>query len=402
MLTDLMKAAVCRLCKTIFTTTVLLFWGITQNAYSTAVSPLDQIRGVYFFGDSLTDGGFNNNVAAFPFVLPLPFPAGKAPTFTTYGGYTWAQLVAHDVTGFPLPALPYTGSDAITNNMTPTNPPDFATVNPILNSVNYAAGGSTSDSIGYSFFWAPPLTAQIRQFLSDQGNVLSAEDVYFIWSGSNDLLTATDPASPIPPRCPTQPLDKALACKLKTKAGEIAKIIADQVRILKQHGAKKVVVLQLPNLSSSPSMMLEIAPLYPSIDPTVLAAGVKNLIFFFNAELNKQLGLVDQTFGTTTLYLDTYTFLDSVIQKANAKQGFVIDGKPFFFDNTTGQACNPESGTMKSAFFCPPSSQTLKGYVFADGIHPTYEAHTALAAFVEKQLKCLLHGIPQASCSIYD
>lgn len=381
----------------------LLLWGMVSAVALAAVSPLDQIKGVYFFGDSLTDGGFNNNIAAFPFVFPIPFPEGKAPSFTTYGGYTWAQLVAHDITGFPLPSLPYSGSDAITNNTTPTNPEDFITVNPVLNSVNYAAGGSTTDSSGYSFIWAPSLTAQISQFLSNQGNVLSADDVYFIWAGANDLLIAAQLETPIPAGCPTAPLDKALACKLKTTAGMVAKTVAEQVRILKQHGAKKVVVLKLPNLSSTPSMKLEIIALYPSLDPDMLAAGVKNLIAFFNTELNKQLGLVDQQFASTTLYLDTFTFLDEVIKKANAKQGFVIDGQPFYFDNASGQACNATPDTLtQSAFFCPPSSQMKKGYVFADALHPSYEAHSALAAYVEKELKCLLNGIPQVNCPVFD
>jgi outer membrane lipase/esterase len=388
---------------TILTSLTCLLYCITPEVYATAVPPLDQIKGVYFFGDSLTDGGFNNNLAAFPFVFPVPYPAGKAPTFTTYGGYTWAQLIAHDLIGYPLPPLPYSGSDDITNNMTPTNPPNFVTVIPTLTGVNYASGGSTTDSTGFSLIWAPSLVAQIQQFLSDQGNVLSADDVYFIWAGSNDLLAAAQVNAPIPAGCPPQPLDKALACKLKTKAGQVAKTIATQVHILKQHGAKRVVVLKLPNLSSTPYMGLEIVPLYPTLDPAALKAGVKNLVFFFNAELNKQLGLVDQSFGTNTMYLDTYTFLDEVIQKANAKQGFIIDGQAFYFDNPTDEACNSTPETLtQSALFCPPSSQTKQGFVFADGLHPSYEAHTALAAYVKKALKCSLNGIPQERCPFFD
>ena len=392
-----------RITNTVLASIVSLTYCMAPEVFATAVAPLDQIRGVYFFGDSLTDGGFNNNLAAFPFVFPMPFPAGKAPTFTTYGGYTWAQLIAHDIIGFPLPSLPYSGNDDITNNTTPTNPPNFVTVIPAFTGVNYACGGSTTDSTGFSFFWAPSLTSQIQQFLSNQGNVLSAEDVYFIWAGSNDLLAAAQVSEPIPAGCPTQPLDKALACKLKTKAGLVAKNIAEQVSILKQYGAKRVVVLKLPNLSSTPFMSMEIAPLYPTLDPAALAAGVKNLVFFFNAELNKQLGQVDQAFGTGTMYLDTYTFLDEVIQKANAKQGFVIDGQAFYFDNARDQACNATPQPLtQSAFFCPPSSQTKTGFVFADGLHPTYEAHTALAAYVKKALKCSLNGVPQEQCPIFD
>lgn len=388
--------------KTVLSSIVCLLYCLLPQA-DAALAPLDQIRAVYFFGDSLTDGGFNNNLAVFPFVFPVPYPAGKAPTFTTWGGYTWAQLIAHNIGGLPLPPLPYAGSDDITNNTTPTNPPGFATVYPALTGVNYACGGSTTDSSGYSLFWAPPLTAQIQQFLSDQGNVLSGDDVYFIWAGSNDLLATAQVNAPIPAGCPTQPLDKALACKLKTKAGLVAKTIAEQVALLKQHGAKRVVVLKLPNLSSTPFMQLEIAPLYPTLDPAALAVGVKNLVFFFNAELNKQLGLVDQAFGTSTMYLDTYSFLDEVIKKAHARQGFVIDGQAFFFDNATDMACNSTPATLtQSALFCPPSSQTKKGYVFADGLHPTYEAHTALAAYVEKALKCSLNGVPQERCPIFD
>src|SRR5438093_1283999 len=93
---------------------IVICCGLANTAL--AVS-FNTINNIYFFGDSLSDSGFNDlwpTVAAPPTVPPLP--PGKAPTFTTFSGYIWSQYIARDVKGFTLPIYPGpVPTDTITN-----------------------------------------------------------------------------------------------------------------------------------------------------------------------------------------------------------------------------------------------------------------------------------------------
>src|SRR5471030_2961574 len=79
----------------LFASAVIVCCSLSNTAEAISFGQISQ---VYFFGDSLTDSGFNDLWS-----FPTPLPPGKAPTFTTFGGYTWSQYVARDVKGFVLP-----------------------------------------------------------------------------------------------------------------------------------------------------------------------------------------------------------------------------------------------------------------------------------------------------------
>ncbi len=172
---------------------VLLLAGALIFSNAVQAIPFSSISQVYFFGDSLTDSGYNDY---------FPTPSGKAPTFTTYQGFTWAQYIANDIKNFALPDSsqypyvpvnpPYHPNDVITNNTTPVNPilcpGNACPVSGLLDGVNYACSGSTTSSIGNGIPWAPSLHAQIQQFFTTTPT-LDPNAVYFIWSGANDLLT---------------------------------------------------------------------------------------------------------------------------------------------------------------------------------------------------------------------
>jgi outer membrane lipase/esterase len=322
--------------------------------------PFSRINQIYFFGDSLTDCGFYN---ALPF--EAGFPVGKAPTFTTYGGFTWSQLLAMEIKGFQLPqGYPVPNPpDMITNNTTPLSPvPGPAPVIPDLTGICYAAGGSTTDSIGFGFPWAPSLIAQVNNFLSQIGTIDPA-DVIFVWSGANDLLTLLS-ASPLPSQL-----------QLLMAANNATTNIANEVAILSNRGAKRVVVMALPNIGYTP-LILDVASSNPS-----LPASVKNLTFTFNSMLNQKLGSVILSHPQTKILLiDVYDLLDNVILATQAGQPYVVAGEPFFFVNYTTPAC----GAVPSAIFCPPG--TPSGYIFADTLHPTGEAHSLLARYVATKI----------------
>lgn len=317
--------------------------------------PFDSISQVYFFGDSLTDSGYND-LWSFP-----PLPPGKQPTFTTYGGYIWSQHIAHDIKGYPLPVYPGPNPpDLITNN---GEYPVPGYVSATLHGIDYAAAGSTTNAGGFGEPWAPSLKTQVTYFLGTHPT-LDPKAVYFVWSGANDILAAIT-SSPMPSQL-----------KLLQVVNQAAINIANEVEALMLHGAKRVVVLSLPNIGYTPL----IADLAAETHMPTLPATMKTLTFTFNSMLNTQLGNVTKRYGIKVLYFDVYDLLDSVIASTKAGIPYVVGGQSFLFVNYLDPAC----GATPTAILCPAGTPT--NYIFADTLHPTGMAHKLLSLAVETQL----------------
>jgi len=310
--------------------------------------PFEQIHNIYFFGDSLTDSGFYTGV--YPSV-----PAGKADTYTTFGGFTWAQYVANDISPSRYPLGP-----TLTNNcLSPFNPCQYQ-------GVDYAAGGSTTNSTGFPpapspTALAPSLFQQINYFLSSHANTpIDPNDIFFIWSGANDLLT----------QLLTLPTDPTAAqLQLLTAANTAALNISNDIAQLSSKGAKRFVVLSLPNIGTTPFINGLGNPNLPS--------GFQAVSFSFNSFLNQYLGSLITRYGIKVLYFDTYTLLDNVIRSVQRGQPYK---EGFDFVNYTMPAC----GAVPTAIYCP--SGTPNGYVFADSLHPTDLAHRLLATELEAKI----------------
>lgn len=340
---------------TVLARTVIFSCSVMNTAQAL---PFNKISQLYFFGDSLTDSGFND---LYPFSPELP--VGKAPTFTTYGGYIWSQYVARDIMGFVLPeGYPSPSSpDTITNNTTPLIPGTWP-VSGTLDGINYACGGSTTNSVGNNLVWAPSLHNQVSHFLSTAATPLDPEAVFFVWSGANDLLVLLEGAT-----LPTQ-------LQLLQVASTATKNIANEVEELSAHGAKRVVVLSLPNIGFTPLVGKAAAA-----DPT-LPASMKTLTFTFNSMLNQELGKVVAKYNTKILYIDVYDILDDVILATKAGKPYVVAGQSFQFVNYTDTACGDVPSLM-----CP--KDTPEGYIFADDVHPTDMANRLLSLVVETEIK---------------
>ncbi|MHB1949157.1 MAG: SGNH/GDSL hydrolase family protein [Gammaproteobacteria bacterium] len=340
---------------TLLASTLILSCGLANTAQAI---PYSQISQVYFFGDSLTDSGFNDLWS-----FPTPLPTGKAPTFTTFGGYTWAQYVARDIKGFVLPVYPGPNPpDTITNNsIYPV--PGF--VSGTLRGVDYAAAGSTTNSTGFNETWAPSLLQQVSYYLSTTHQVADPNAVYFLWSGANNILKLLT-SSPLPNQL-----------QLLTAASAAANDIANAVTLLSRSGAKRVVVLALPNIGYTPLInQIAIAQNIPT-----LPASMQTLCFSFNSMLNTALGYVIAKYGIKVLYVDVYNLLDQVILATKAGRPYSVGGQSFQFVNYTTPACS----TVSSAIYCP--STAPNNYVFADVLHPTDMAHRVLSLFVETQIQ---------------
>jgi outer membrane lipase/esterase len=331
---------------------------LSQASFALTFSQISQ---VYFFGDSLTDSGFYDAISP----PPLPaIPAGKAPTFTTFGGYTWAQYIARDIKGFVLPIYPGPSpADTITNNSSISAVPHFTSGT--LMGINYAAGGSTTNSIGESFPFAPSLHQQIAFYLSTAPQILDPNAVYFIWSGANDFVSLL--GIPLPTEL-----------QLLQTANTAAINIANEVATLSARGAKRIVVISLPNIGSTPL----ISELAMTSGIATLPAMMKTVTFTFNSMLNQQLGAVIAQYGVKILYIDSYDILDNVILATEAGQPYVVAGQSFQFVNATTPAC--ASVLPLPALYCPNTAPT--NYIFADTLHPTDMAHRVLSLEVEQAI----------------
>lgn len=320
------------------------------------------IHQIYFFGDSLSDSGFNNMVT-----IPM-LPINKAPTFTTKDGYTWAQYLAHDVKNIPLPKGPYTPdiADKITNNMTATYPSSVPEVVPTLTGINYACGGSrVYANPGFGAIpWAPSVHQQIQQFLTTTS--IDPHDVFFIWAGANDLLTELA-------KVPAPSLEE-----LVLTVDSVTSQLVEEVRRLAQNGAQRVVVMSLPNLGSSPFVLKREASM-PN-----LPIELKNLSFTFDSLLNQKLGALIQQTGVHIVYIDTYSLLDNVIAHAKSGLPYEVGGLSFYFTDWSNPVCVPTPPFPDSALFCQQDSDK---HIFADDLHPTDAVHHILALELENTLQ---------------
>lgn len=340
--------------------------GVTSTAQAL---PFKDISQVYFFGDSLTDSGYYD-------LFPETNPA-KAPTFTTFGGYTWSQYIAHDIKGFPLPTYPSPPgvADTITNNSTPSN--GSAPTTHDLFGVDYAAGGSTTNGDGNPpLTYAPSLHQQMTQFLSDAPFRLDPNAIYFVWSGANDILEVL-------PTLPANPVKKQriLLKTVKTAAANIG----DTITALAARGAIRIVVMSLPNIGITPAIRLT-----GKANQSALQA----VSFNFDSFLNQQLGQVSKTFpAVKILYFDTYSLLDNVVQSVKQRKSVSVSVSgqthSFTFTNYKDPACGyfPSFPDFIPSIVCPSSSEALTGYVFADSVHPTNTAHRYLAYAVEAAIQ---------------
>ncbi len=145
------------------------------------------------------------------------------------------------------------------------------------------------------------------------------------------------------------------------------KELADAVKSMLANGAKKIVVLNIPDASQTPYGVSA----GPQQQPLILA-----MTQSFNTRLKAELAGV-----SGVLFVDAFA--------ENQKQ-FATPAQ-FGLTNVTDKVCKVDSVTNPSgsSLFCNPSN-VIAGdtsrYLFADGVHPTPYGHKLLAQFVNKEL----------------
>ena len=413
--------------------------GTTQTINITGAKGQDFV----VFGDSLSDAGVQDQLAAlvkglhvFSHSLPAwPKVPGtstdKSTTYTTPGGNVWVTDLAKLVGASSATALP--NNSHYMQPIKVAYPVWYAQINPVLQALlkvsldteskglagnNYAQGGATTTCAGIglvldkSLFsaYAPPGNVplympspigpipqvngepayscpkaqspneslqpvydqlenynQIDSYLSQQKLKHADPDkVYILWGGANNLFLEVE-------KHPTA----AEAAQVMTQA---AGDIAYDVQYLAAHGAKKFVVLFLPNIGLTP---LAIAANQQS--------ALEKASVAYNTALNNMLGaLQKQNPSIKIVPVDVFNLMNDMV----ANYEISALGKNYQFDDVTTPACkqeevteeNPLTALTNSALLCTPQADNKK-HIFEDTVHPTAETHQVIAAKIAKAME---------------
>lgn len=273
---------------------------------------------IYSFGDSLSDAG-NISVATLG-TIPVspPYSDGR---FTN--GQVWVQDLAQDLGLNPLQPSLSGGTD-------------------------FAFGGAQTGTTAVHTANPTDLPGQYAQFLSQDPNP-SSNALYTVWIGSNDVLSILSQAGQTPANA----------------ASEISAAVSNEVSFiaaLQAHGAKDVMVANVPDIGKTPDLMAEGAG--ASAAGSVLAQQ-------YDGELSTALASLAATGGLKVDLIDTYGLLDGVIANPTA-YGFTNATSPAW----TGNFSSSSSGTLTAT-----TAAAQNQHVFWDDLHPTAAAHALLAQY---------------------
>lgn len=261
-------------------------------ALSTSSNP-QNFDNIYVFGDSLSDDGnaFNYTSGQVP-----PSPPYYQGRFSN--GPVWVEDLAVDL------------------GLTP---------NPLT---NFAVGGATTGSTNTINSNLPGLQQEISTFTT-VNSTADPSSLYVIWAGANDFLggNVTDPTIPIN--------------NLSTAVTSLANV-----------GAKNIMVVNLPNLGSTPGTNTN----------SQISNSLNTLTAVFNSELATSLNSLGKSENINIVDLDINSFENNIINNPT----------PYGFTNVTQSCLDTSNLTVCSN----PSS-----YLFWDSLHPTSAANQLIGNF---------------------
>jgi outer membrane lipase/esterase len=325
------------------------------------------------FGDSLSDAGSYKVgiVAALgggQFTINAASAVPATPT-------NWTELTAAKF-GLAAPCAAETGLD---NGSGPAPGTPAGTVIPVTDytaCTGYAQGGSRvtlQPGIGNKalggFALTVPVVTQISHHLGTSnapGGKFTGNEIVFVMAGANDVFfQAASIGGGLPAASGVQ--------AVQTAASELAADVKTQIIA---NGAKYVVVVNVPDIASTP-YVTSIA------DPTTRAQTgglLDTLVTAFNAQLK-----ADLPDSANVLNVDAY---------AASKDEVANPGK-YNLTNVTGTACNLSYGVnalatptaLGSSLVCNASNLNsgvlpTDHYLFADTVHPTPYGHSLFALYV--------------------
>jgi phospholipase/lecithinase/hemolysin len=288
-----------------------------------AANFLNEIPSIYAFGDSITDTGNVSSVTGGTFP-PFPYFNGRFSN-----GPNWI--------------------DYLSQSLGLSSPTPFLSGLPPTNGINFATGGATtgSDNTIDLIPGLPGLQQQIAAFTSliPAGASADPNSLYIVWGGANDYL----------------PTD-SLAFEPFEKPNKTITNLSTAITALAGVGAKNILVVNLPDLGSTPRVLgndpsFSLSP----DDPT--PSELNKLTGAHNKQLSKTLKSLRKSLDPS-LNLIAYD-VDSLVDDVLANPG------SFGFTNVE----NPCLFTL-SCVLDPAQQQQ---YLFWDGIHPTTQAHQFIA-----------------------
>lgn len=347
----------------------------------------------FFFGDSLTDSGYQNN-------NPIVKNLGKTPQWTSPNGHTWAyyflQNFAQHSLNYDTKLVP-NNMDAVTFfNPVPVN------ILPILDGNNFAAGGSTTGGPGLlntDKYKSPSLLNQIDYFVSTHApkhSLNPSKHGYLIWSGTNDLMKELVIQIVIERWLQKLYLSKPAAILRVFDFQKISKrFIATQTQIadnlltavvnLKKAGAQKIVVILLPDIGDTPLMNTLAQNLQKNgstITVAQLSTQMREVTNQTNALIRAKLA------DLHVLVIDINHVLRPIISMATPghfRESLEQFGKEqdFLIIDNKHSACLPN----QQALTCIPIVANAQHYVFEDVAHPTDQTHQMIGDYVYYQSK---------------
>jgi phospholipase/lecithinase/hemolysin len=336
-------------------------------------SPKVQFTSMVTFGDSLSDvGSYKVGQVA----------AVGGGQFTINGtGKNWTELMAAQL-GLSAPCAYETGLDGSVFGV-------GVTISTHPGCTGYAQGGArvtnpygpgnkalAAINPGYGQLGqlTRPITTQIDNHLATlTGGKFTGSEVVFVLAGANDVLIqfATYGAAVKANPASASAAGAAAVTAVATAATELSGYINNK---LIANGAKYVVVVNMPDVSSTP-----FAAGYEAAAPGSKAF-INTMVTTFNNTL--QTGLASN--GANVLFVDAYTIHRDEVSNPAA----------YSLTNVTTPACDLSgvaTNPLKSALMCNAANLAAgvtadNHYLFADDVHPTPYGYLLLARLVSKDM----------------
>jgi phospholipase/lecithinase/hemolysin len=281
--------------------------------------PAGGFSAIYSFGDSLSDAG-NVSLATLGVVPAAPYSDGR---FTN--GNVWVQDLAQNL---GLPAVK----------------PSLA------GGTDYAYGGAETGQTSVHTVNPTDLPSQVAQFAVNVPQPAS-NALYTVWAGSHDVLDIANSTE--------------TAAQQQTSVQQAVTNETASIDGLIAHGAKDLVVMDVPDLAKTPYEMAR-----PASD-----AASGTLAQEYNSDLGAALQAIVASGAASIDYIDTYGLLNTAIANP-AAYGFTNVTQPVWSGNLT----DSHSGTLAA------TGAAQNGYLFFDDLHPTAAGHSLLAAAVTQTL----------------
>jgi len=327
-------------------------------------SPNVQFTSQVSFGDSLSDVG--------TYAVGAITAYGGGGQYTINGqGKNWTSLLAAQF-GLAAPCPAQTGLDGSVFGV-------GVTVTNHAGCTSYAQGGArvtnpvgpgnklitSSAALGQL---TVPITTQIDNHLAAVGGSFSGNEVVFVLAGANDVfIQLATYSAMVGGGYSSSVAATAVVTNIANAEAELAGYINTKII---GNGAKYVVVLNIPDISSTPF----------TTENEAAAPGTKaltnTLVTTFNSKLQASFAG-----NANVAFVDTYS----------VSRNQISNPAIYGLSNVTTPACNLTAATnpLQSSLMCN-SGNLIAGvvdhYMFADKVHPTPYSYLLLARLVSKEM----------------